>query len=363
MTLPSLLPIHEIRKRLEIIFPEGLVSRSKLVSEMAARVCYVFLYGGMLEGAGRLLRPSHVYFFTAEQSSKVDAVSREHWFIHATKPKFRPSGSRWYADTTREAIRDDTIRLGLREIGAVGAIPGFAVTTPSPVYFLEADFAALLHPSLTDDAFEAAASAWRERHLTPAAKVRAKLLAGGKVKKSDAVLVTCPDGSVATLSAGPSSVIAKAVVEQFACEFLPNPALLWLSESGSKVRHQDQAAASDLGLKIDAAKVLPDIILVNVGQSGKDTALVFVEVVASDGAMTESRRQALLNYVHESGFPADQCFFVTAFEDRADGAFRKCLPQLAWGTFAWFRTEPQCLIWLAAEPFDVTRRASDARSP
>ena len=44
MTLPLLPAIAEIRKRLRVIFPEGLVSRPSLVSEMAARVCYVFLY-------------------------------------------------------------------------------------------------------------------------------------------------------------------------------------------------------------------------------------------------------------------------------------------------------------------------------
>ena len=356
MTLPPLPAIAEIRKRLRVIFPEGLVSRPSLVSEMAARVCYVFLYGGMVEGAERLLRPSHVYFFTVEQASKVRADEREYWFVNSTKPGFRPAGQqRWYADTTREPIRDETIRFGLLEIGAVGRAAGRATTSSSPVYFLKADFAALLQPSLTDEAFETAASAWRLRHLTSAARARIKLIAGGKVRSSDAVLVQCPDGSVATLSPGSSSNISKAVIEQFARDFLPNPALLWLSESRTKVRHQDQAAAAELGLKIEASKTLPDIILVNVGESGEDTALVFVEVVASDGAMTESRRTSLLEYVGASGFPADQCFFVTAFEDRADGAFRKCLPQLAWGTFAWFRTEPQCLMCLADTPFDITR--------
>lgn len=356
MTLPLLPAIAEIRKRLRVIFTEGLVSRPSLVSEMAARVCYVFLYGGMVECAARLLRPSHVYFFTVEQASKVRADEREYWFVNSTKPGFRPAGrKRWYADTTREPIRDETIRFGLLEIGAVGRAAGRATTSSSPVYFLKADFAALLQPSLTGDAFETAASAWRLRHLTPAALARTKLLAGGKVRRPDAVLVQCPDGSVATLSPGPSSNISKAVVEQFARDFLPNPALLWLSESGSKVRHQDEAAAADLGLKIDASKTLPDIILVNVGESGEDTALVFVEVVASDGAMTESRRKSLLEYVGASGFPADQCFFVTAFEDRTDSAFRKCLPQLAWGTFARFRTEPKCLMCLADTPFDITR--------
>lgn len=144
------------------------------------------------------------------------------------------------------------------------------------------------------------------------------------------------------------------MVEEFAASFLPSPALLWLSESGAKVRHQDEKTAKALGLDIDQAKVLPDIILASVGSSGEDTFLVFVEVVASDGPMSQSRREALSAYVAKSGFPIDQVYFGTAFEDRADSAFKKCLPQLAWGTFIWFRSEPERLMWLYEEPFDIT---------
>jgi hypothetical protein len=168
------------------------------------------------------------------------------------------------------------------------------------------------------------------------------------------VLVNCPDGTVAKLSPGPSSIISKAVVEQFATSFLTAPALLWLSESGAKVRYQDEKTAKTLGLDIDQSKVLPDIILANVGDTGEDTHLVFVEVVASDGPMNQARRDALLHYIMQSGFPEDQCLFGTAFEDRADSAFKKCLPELAWGTFVWFRSEPDCLVWLYDEPFSIT---------
>lgn len=132
--------------------------------------------------------------------------------------------------------------------------------------------------------------------------------------------------------------------------------LLWLSESGSKVRHQDAAAAKALGLDIDAAKILPDIILANIGETGEDTALIFIEVVASDGPMNESRKLALLEYVKASSFPAAQCYFGTAFEDRTDSAFRKAMPQLAWGTFAWFRAEPERLIVTMDRPFNIAAR-------
>lgn len=353
MTLPALLPIPDIQARLQLIFPAGLTTRLQLVREMTAKTVFVFLYGGMVEG-GKALRPSHVYLFTDEQAALQDDADRLHWVQHSLKPGFRPAGKRWYADTTREPIRDETLRFGLADIGAVGRLPGIPTTSSLPIYFLTAEFAALFDPALTGTAFETAALAWQTKHLTPAARARMALLASGKVKKSDEVTVTCPDGTIAKLAAGPSSEISKAVVEEFASLFMPTPALLWMSESGNKVRYEDAVTSKALGLKFDASKHLPDIIFFNVGTSGTDSAIVFIEVVHSDGEMNQERKEALLKYVAASGFPADQCLFGTAFADRADPAFRKALPKLAWGSFAWFATEPEKLMLLADEPYDIT---------
>ena len=357
MTLPKLLPIPEIQTRLEVIFPPGLEARSYLVRNMSAKVVYVMLYGGMIENSGQLLRPAHVYFYTDEQAAKTDVLERTLWFAESKSPGFRPFGKQWYADTTREPIRDETLRYGLVSIGAVGKVTGVATTSSAGTYYLTTEFAVLLDPDLIGVALETAIAAWQAKHLTPAARARMALLAAGKVKKKDEVLVQCPDGTVAKLSAGPSSQISKAVIEQFAENFLTHPALLWLSESGAKVRHADEVTAKALGLNFDAAKILPDIILVNIGATGAETYLVFIEVVASDGPMDLDRKKSLLTYIKASGFPEEQCMFGTAFDDRAHAAFKKALPKLAWGSFAWFRTEPEQLMWLADEPFDITELA------
>lgn len=37
----------------------------------------------------------------------------------ALKPSFKPDGKPWYADTTREPIRDETLREGLVAVSAV----------------------------------------------------------------------------------------------------------------------------------------------------------------------------------------------------------------------------------------------------
>lgn len=354
MTLPKLPSVAEIQKRIERLFTPGLEMRKNLVRDMAAKTIFVFLYGGMVEGTDRRLRPSHIYFFTEDQALKTNNEDRLLWVAQSKKPGFRPIGSRWYADTTREPIRDETIRFGLLHLGAVGKLPGYAVTSSVPIYFLKSDFADIFNPDLDEATLEAVITAWQKKHLTPAARARMALLAAGKMKSVDEVLVNCPDGTVAKLTPGSSSIISKAVVEQFASNFLAAPALLWLSESGAKVRYQDEKTAKALGLHIDQSKVLPDIILANVGDTGEDTHLVFIEVVASDGPMNQARRDALLQYIMQSGFPESQCLFGTAFEDRADKAFKKCLPELAWGTFVWFRSEPDCLVWLYEEPFLIT---------
>jgi hypothetical protein len=348
--------IPEIQARLEKIFPAGLEMRPNLVREMAAKVVYVFLYGGMVEGHNRFLRPSHVYFYTNEQAAKLSTEEREHWFKYSVKPGFRPEGERWYADTTREPIRDETIRFGLLDIGAVGKLPGHAVTSSTPIYYLKSDFTELFNPTLQNADLDVAIDAWQKKHLSTAARARMALLAAGKTKKTGEVIVTCPDGTIAKMDPGMSSLISKAVVEEFSIDFLDNPVLLWLSESGNKVRHQDESTAKALGLHIDKAKILPDIILANIGESGTDTYLIFIEVVASDGPMSQNRKDALLDYVKTSGFPLNQCYFGTAFEDRADGAFRNAFPQLAWGTFAWFRSEPSRLMILFDQPFNFAKR-------
>jgi uncharacterized protein YciU (UPF0263 family) len=70
--------------------------------------------------------------------------------------------------------------------------------------------------------------------------------------------------------------------------------------------------------------------------------------------MTQQRRDVFLEMAKSAGFPENQCLFGTAFEDRVHSGFTKTWPQLAWGTFAWFRSEPDQFLWLAEKPIDLT---------
>ena len=146
---------------------------------------------------------------------------------------------------------------------------------------------------------------------------------------------------------GPSSEITKAVVEVFAPTFLTDPAVVFLSESGNKVVARDDELARSIGLTIQADKNLPDTILVDLGPT--HPLLVFVEVVATDGPISQRRKEALEKLVAAAGFPAEHVAFVTAYLDRSAGPFKKTVDSLAWGSYAWFAAEPERLVVFSEE--------------
>jgi hypothetical protein len=114
--------------------------------------------------------------------------------------------------------------------------------------------------------------------------------------------------------------------------------------SGNKIVSRDDELAAAIGLKIEADKNLPDIILVDI--EPENPLIVFVEVVATDGPVNQMRKEALLEIAINAGFHSRQVAFVTAFMDRNNTASRKLSAVLAWGTFAWFVSEPDNIIIL-----------------
>jgi hypothetical protein len=143
------------------------------------------------------------------------------------------------------------------------------------------------------------------------------------------------------MAPGLSSAITKAVIEVFAPRFLGNPAVVWISESSRKVVEKDDRLLRLLGIQIDPAKLLPDIILAD---TDGDLLFLFVEVVATDGPIHEGRRSALLELITRAGFREDQAAFISAFQSRDHQAFKKVVARLAWGSFAWTFSEPEHII-------------------
>jgi hypothetical protein len=279
---------------------------------------------------------------TDRQAIKNDDAHRRAYAKGAIKEKI--PGKRWYADNTREPIRDETLRDGLMQVGAVVGRDDLATTSGSPRYALKAGFAHLFDPGLSGTALEKAILDFQNKHLSKSALARLTIVRAGATARSSGVRVTFPNGDTRQIAPGPSSFITRSVVEVFAPKFLENPAVLWLSESGNKVVLRDDSIANALNLKIEVDRNLPDLIFADLGPA--DPLLIFVEVVATDGAMTARRREALFKLTDAAGFDRRSVVFLTAYSDRESTGFRKTVSQLAWGSFAWFASEPDQIVIL-----------------
>jgi len=117
-SLPPFAPKEVVAERLPLIFPEGIPNRTYCVRDLAASAVFAALYIGAIEGSGRYMGPIHVYRMTDEQAAKADATEREAYAGSVFNRRVAIKGKRWYADNTREPIRDETLRDGLVAIGA-----------------------------------------------------------------------------------------------------------------------------------------------------------------------------------------------------------------------------------------------------
>jgi hypothetical protein len=350
MPLAPVLARDEIHKRLQAIFPEGIPHRNYCTRELAASTVFAALYVGAVEGAGIFFGPKHVYRMTDKQSARTDDAKRKAYAAKILGAGYQPPGRRWYSDNTREPIRDETLREGLVALGAVIEKSDVPTTSSKPRYALAASFAALFNPALTNKAFQSAVTTWQTSSLNPGALARIALVRQGAAAGGSQVLVTYPNGETRRMAVGPSTPITKAVIEVFARRFLQNPAVLLLSESANKIVDRDDKLARTIGLTIAIDKNLPDAILVDLGPA--HPLLVFVEAVATDGPVNDRRKKALEELAAKAGFPIQHVAFVTAYLDRSGTPFKKTVDALAWGSYAWFVSEPDGLVELS-----VTRKS------
>ncbi len=348
MSLPALLAWPQIRERLAVIFPEGTPDRGYLVREATAKTVFTALYVGAIEGAESWIAPRHVVRMSDAQAALQADNARAAYHAAMNGAKAPSPEGRWYAENTREPLRDEVIRQGLVPVNAVVERAGLATTSPAGRYALQAAFAALFRPRLDAAQLAAEAEDWRLRNLSAAARARAALVRSSASTASANITVQCPNGPSVILPPGASPTITKAVVEVFAPAFLCNPRVAWISDSANKRPFRDDSLERALGIKLDAATLLPDVVLVDLDPPGRPggVLLVFVEVVASDGPVTEQRQRALLDLMAASprAYPPEDAAFVTAYMDRGSDPARRTLPALAWRSFAWFVSEPDKLV-------------------
>ena len=108
-----------------------------------------------------------------------------------------------------------------------------------------------------------------------------------------------------------------------------------------------------LDLKIDVARLLPDVILVDLEPVGRDGKLliVFVEIVFTAGPVDANRKAQILDMMAQSrhGYTGADAAFVTVYKDRSAAPAGRASRELAWGSFAWFVSEPDHLVQFHAE--------------
>lgn len=342
MELPALPSVDMVQERLDQIFPEGTPNRNYCTRLSAARTVFTMLYVGAVEGAGRWLTPMQVYRMSGAQASMRTDEQRLAYARLSAGSAYTLPGERWYADNSREQIRDETLKEGLMRVGAVVTRPGVATTSNQGRYALKSDFADLFTPTLAENELAAGVQEWRRRNLSPGALARIEVIRRGAAAPSGKVTVVFPSGEVRHLEPGPSSVISKAVIEEFAPRYLAEPAVILLSESGNKIIARDDALAQSIGLKIKVDRLLPDVILFDL-QDGHPL-LVFVEVVATDGPISDSRKASLIEVAATARFAQEHVAFVTAYLDRGHRAFKKTVQTIAWRSFVWFAAEPDNVL-------------------
>lgn len=348
MILAILASLDMVRERLPIVFPDGTPERQFLVRDATARTVFAALYVGAIEGEGRWIAPRHVVRLSDAQSRQTSEEERDAYYVAMNRAKAPSPPGRWYAENSREQLRDEVIRQGLVPVNAMVERQGLATTSPLGRYALQRDFAALFAPELDAARLDRAAERWRAQNLSAAALARAALVRSSASTASANVIVQCPAGPAIILPPGPSPAITKAVIEVFAPAFLGDPRVAWISDSANKRPFRDAPLEHALQISLDAAQLLPDVVLVDLDPPGRPgrVLIVFVEVVASDGPVTAQRQRALLDLLAASprGYQDDDAAFVTAYLDRSADPARRTLPSLAWRSFAWFASEPDRLM-------------------
>jgi len=333
-------------ERLRKIFPREAFD-ADLSSPISAAGVVTLIYVGAIEAGDDTFwaRPSTALWMQEEVLAEGASDERRiAWGKAAMRNRQKVSEllatwgitfAQWYAQDTRESLRDDSWK-SLYNNNAMVRVPGVPATSPLPTWALADHFADLFDPKLEGDELEVAIAAWTDTHMTASARARA-MAVRQRDRATDAVRVTFPDGSVRLLEPGDASLILKGVVEEWAPRKLHTPLVLAISEPGEKQAYVDEQRLRSLGLSISVTQLLPDALLFD---GGPEARFWVVEAVHTDGPISEERKAQLIQWAATQHIPADQLGFLTAFESRNAGPARRRLKDLAAGTSAWFRDEP-----------------------
>lgn len=149
-------------------------------------------------------------------------------------------------------------------------------------------------------------------------------------------------GEAVTLSPGGQNPLIKAIIEQFCPTFAPGGVVIYIGDTENKFVHLETAALAALGVTLDSAAKIPDVI---VHYTAKNW-LLLIEAVTSAGPVDGKRRKELKDLF--AGCKAG-LVFVTAFEDRR--TMQSFISQIAWESEVWIAEDPAHMIHFNGERF------------
>jgi len=156
------------------------------------------------------------------------------------------------------------------------------------------------------------------------------------------VSVRLPDGRKVRVSVGDDTRLIKRVVERFCPLWYPGGVVLYIGDTESKFVHLEAAALAALGVTLDSAAKIPDVIV----HCRTKNWLLLIEAVTSAGPVDGKRRKELKDLF--AGCKAG-LVFVTAFETRR--TMQTFVSQIAWESEVWIAEDPDHMIHFNGERF------------
>jgi hypothetical protein len=241
-----------------------------------------------------------------------------------------------YAPNTRETVRDEAVKYFV-DAGLLVRNPDDPqrpTNSGNTVYQIESSALLLCN--------EFGSDRWGDLlkdYLKARSEIRREL---ERARTLAQIPVCLPNGQTLSLSPGGQNPLIKEIVEGFCPRFTPGGVVLYIGDTATKFRHLDADAFHTLGIVLDPAAKMPDVVIHHLTRNW----LVLIEAVATGGVIDGKRRGELKQLFRKS---RAGLVFVTAFESRK--IMQTMLPRISWETEVWVADHPDHLIHFNGERF------------
>ena len=243
---------------------------------------------------------------------------------------------REYAPNTRETFRRQTMHQFVEAGIALynPDQPDRPVNSPKACYQISAEAFAVIQTFGTD-AWQAALDAYLEGRETLAAK-------WAKHREMQMIPVQVAEGQEINLTPGAHSELIKAIITEFAPRFAPAAEVIYVGDTGDKIKYFQEQRLAELGVTVDQHGKMPDVVL----YFREKDWLLLVESVTSHGPVDAKRHNELGELFSEA---TASSVYVTAFPERS--VMARYLGEISWETEVWCADAPTHLIHFNGERF------------